>query len=105
FASEGARTWLYSAAAHGDAAAGAAGSAIAAFYLNLLGHAVGWPSPRGGAQALSDALVSYLRSLGGSVRVNAPVERIETAGGWVTGVWLAGGEALAAPVVIATVMP
>ncbi len=105
FASEGARTWLYSAAAHGDAPADAAGSAIAAFYLNLLGHAVGWPSPRGGAGALSDALVSYLRSLGGSVRLNAPVERIEASGGRVTGARLAGGEPVEAPVVIATVMP
>ncbi len=105
FASDGARTWLYSAAAHGDAPADAAGSGIAAFYLNLLGHAVGWPSPRGGAQALSDALVAYLRTLGGSVRVNARVERIETGGGRVAGVRLAGGETLGAPVVIATVMP
>jgi phytoene dehydrogenase-like protein len=105
FSSEGARTWLYSAAAHGDAAPDAAGSGIAAFYLNLLGHAVGWPSPRGGAGALSDALVAHLQSLGGSVRVNAPVERIETAGGRVSGVWLAGGEAVRAPLVIATVMP
>jgi phytoene dehydrogenase-like protein len=105
FTSEGARTWLYSAAAHGDAPVDAAGSGIAAFYLNLLGHAVGWPSPRGGASALSDALVAYLRSLGGSVRVNAPVERISVAGGRVTGVRVAGGESLDAPVVIATVMP
>lgn len=104
FASEGARTWLYSAAAHGDAPPDAAGSAIAAVYLNLLGHAVGWPSPRGGASGLSDALVAYLRSLGGSVRVGTPVERIEIAGGRVTGVW-AAGEAFTAPVVIATVMP
>jgi len=105
FSSEGARTWLYSAAAHGDAAADAPGSAIAAFYLNLLGHAVGWPSPRGGASALSDALVSYLRSLGGEVRVGAAVERISVASGRVTGVAVAGGETLDAPIVIATVMP
>ena len=39
----------------------APGSAIAAFYLNLLGHAVGWPSPKGGAQQLTDALVALLR--------------------------------------------
>jgi phytoene dehydrogenase-like protein len=104
FASEGARTWLYSAAAHGDAPPDAAGSAIAAFYLNLLGHAVGWPSPRGGASGLSDALVGYLRSLGGTIRMGTPVERIEIAGGRVTGVW-AAGEAFTAPVVIATVMP
>jgi phytoene dehydrogenase-like protein len=105
FGADGSRTWLYSAAAHGDAPPAAAGSAIAAFYLNLLGHAVGWPSPRGGAQALSEALVSYLGSRGGEVRTNAPVERITSANGRVTGVQLAGGEALAAPVVIATVMP
>jgi phytoene dehydrogenase-like protein len=104
FASEGARTWLHSAAAHGDAPADSAGSGIAAFYLNLLGHAVGWPSPRGGASGLSDALVGYLRSLGGAIRVGTPVERIEIAGGRVTGVW-AAGEAFTAPIVIATVMP
>jgi phytoene dehydrogenase-like protein len=105
FEDGGSRAWLYSAALHGDTPPGAAGSAIAAFYLNLLGHAVGWPSPRGGAQRLSDALVSYLRSRGGEVRTSAPVERVTSAAGHVTGVQLAGGEALAAPVVIATVMP
>ena len=46
-----ARAWLYGAAVHGDAPPTAPGSAIAAAYLNLLGHAVGWPSPRGGARA------------------------------------------------------
>ncbi len=34
-----------------------AGSAIAAAHLNLMGHAVGWPSPEGGAGRLADALV------------------------------------------------
>ncbi len=60
FDSPDARAWLYGAALHGDAPPDAAGSGIAAFYLNLLGHAVGWPSPRGGAERLTDALVSYL---------------------------------------------
>jgi phytoene dehydrogenase-like protein len=105
FEDGGSRAWLYGAALHGDTPPGGAGSAIAAFYLNLLGHAVGWPSPRGGAQGLSDALVSYLRSRGGEVRTSAPVEQITAAGGHVTGVRLAGGETLAAPTVIATVMP
>jgi phytoene dehydrogenase-like protein len=31
------------------------------------GHAVGWPAAKGGSQRLTDALVSYLRSLGGDV--------------------------------------
>jgi phytoene dehydrogenase-like protein len=42
------------------------GAAIA-LMLMLAGHAVGWPSPRGGAQTLADALASYLRSLGGEI--------------------------------------
>src|SRR4029079_11155755 len=43
FESGGARAWLYGAAMHGDAPVLKPGSAIAGFYLNLLGHAVGWP--------------------------------------------------------------
>ena len=62
FESGGARAWLYGAAMHGDAPVLKPGSAIAGVYLNLLGHAVGWPSPRGGAGRLTDALVGYLRS-------------------------------------------
>lgn len=30
-------------------------------------HAVGWPIPQGGAQAITDALVEHLQSLGGSI--------------------------------------
>jgi phytoene dehydrogenase-like protein len=30
-------------------------------------HAVGWPAARGGSQRIADALVSYLRSMGGQV--------------------------------------
>jgi phytoene dehydrogenase-like protein len=42
------------------------GGAIA-LMMALAGHAHGWPVARGGAQALTDALVGYLRSLGGEV--------------------------------------
>jgi len=71
FASADARAWLYGSAGHGDVPPTGAGSAIAVTYLNLLGHAVGWPSPRGGAQRLTDALVSYLERRGGEVRTGA----------------------------------
>ena len=71
----GSRAWLYGAAMHGDTPPDGAGSAIAAFYLNLLGHAVGWPSPRGGAERLTDALVSYFKSLGGEIRTSARVQQ------------------------------
>jgi phytoene dehydrogenase-like protein len=101
-----ARAWLYGAAGHGDALPTAPGSAIAATYLNLMGHAVGWPSPEGGAERLTDALVGYLEALGGTVRTGARVERVVTgAGRRVAGVRLAGGEAVAADVVVADVMP
>jgi phytoene dehydrogenase-like protein len=99
------RAWLYGSAGHGDVPPTGAGSAIAVTYLNLLGHAVGWPSPEGGAQRLTDALASYLRELGGEVRTGATVERIEAAGGRVAGVRLAGGERLAGEIVVADVMP
>ena len=105
FRSDAARAWLYGSAGHGDVPPTGPGSAIAVAYLNLLGHAVGWPSPAGGAGALTDALVSYLRSLGGVVRTEALVTRIVSRGRRVGGVALAGGDGLDADVVIADVMP
>jgi phytoene dehydrogenase-like protein len=43
-------------------------------------HAVGWPIPRGGAQSITDALISYLRLLGGSLQTGTPVERLDSLG-------------------------
>jgi phytoene dehydrogenase-like protein len=100
-----ARVWMHGAAMHGDTPPDGWGSAIAGFYLTLLGHAVGWPSPRGGAGKFTAALVSYLRSLGGEVRVNAPVARVLHDDDRVRGVELEGGERLEAATVVADVMP
>ncbi|HWH92921.1 MAG TPA: NAD(P)/FAD-dependent oxidoreductase [Baekduia sp.] len=105
FESGDARAWLYGAAMHGDTPPQKPGGAIAAAYLNLLGHAVGWPSPRGGAGRIADALVGYLTSLGGHVRTGARVERVIVAGGRVVGVGVAGGEEVRAGIVVADVMP
>jgi phytoene dehydrogenase-like protein len=105
FAGDGSRAWLYGSAMHGDAPPEAPGSAITGVYLNLLGHAVGWPSPRGGAARVIDALVGYLRSLGGELRTGATVVRVLSAGGRASGVQLAGGERIAGRTVIADVMP
>jgi phytoene dehydrogenase-like protein len=105
FEADGSRAWLYGSAMHSDVPPTGRGSAIAAAYLTLLGHGAGWPSPEGGAGRLADALVSYLRELGGTIRTGASVTRLLAERGRVVGVELAGGERLAAALVIADVMP
>jgi phytoene dehydrogenase-like protein len=45
--------------------------------LGILGHAVGWPMPRGGSQKIADALSGYLRSLGGKIVTDALIESID----------------------------
>jgi phytoene dehydrogenase-like protein len=105
FEGDGSRAWLYGSAMHSDVPPVGGGSAIAAAYMNLLGHGVGWPSPEGGAGRLAEALVSYLGELGGTVRTGATVTKFAVERNRVVGVELAGGERLAAPLVIADVMP
>jgi phytoene dehydrogenase-like protein len=55
------------------------GRATASFGLVLAAsaHAVGWPIARGGSQAITDALVSCFRELGGEVLTGHPVERLD----------------------------
>jgi phytoene dehydrogenase-like protein len=45
--------------------------------LGILGHAVGWPMPRGGSQKIADALSGYLRSLGGEIITDTLIESID----------------------------
>ena len=99
------RAWLYGAAMHGDVPPHGAGSAIAATYLALLGHAVGWPSPEGGAERLAEALVARLRELGGDVRCGARVTRVAVERGRVTGVATADGDRVGASLVVADTSP
>jgi phytoene dehydrogenase-like protein len=104
FQGEG-RAWLHGSALHGDAPLNAAGSAILAMYLHLLGHAVGWPSPEGGAARLIDALVAHLAELGGDTRTGAAGERVRVRSGRVAAIEVAGGDTIETPVVIADTTP
>ncbi|MFP5364083.1 MAG: phytoene desaturase family protein [Thermoleophilia bacterium] len=97
--------WLYGSSLHGDAPLDGAGSAIAGVWLNLLGHAVGWPSPEGGAGAITSALASLLHELGGETRTSTPAARVLVSRRRVTGVELAGGERVASRTVITTTTP
>ncbi len=105
FQADGSRAWLTGTAMHANTPPGDHGSAIAAFYLHVLAHATGWPSPKGGARALSDALLSVLRAAGGEVHCGARVQSITSAAGRVTGVQTADGTTHRARTVVATVMP
>lgn len=101
----GSKAWLYGSAMHGDVPPDGAGSAIAAAHLNLMGHAVGWPSPEGGAGRLAEALAGYLESLGGRVRTGAPVTRLHVEHGRVSAAEVGGEERVPARTVVADVSP
>jgi phytoene dehydrogenase-like protein len=64
-------------AAHGMLPLDAPASASFGLVLATLGHAVGWPLPRGGSQAIADAMASYLRSLGGEIETGRQVESLD----------------------------
>jgi phytoene dehydrogenase-like protein len=55
-------------------------SAAFGLALGLLGHDAGWPFPRGGSQRISDALASYLRSLGGEIETGRRIDSLAELG-------------------------
>ena len=52
-------------------------SAAFGLVLGTTGHAVGWPMPKGGSQSISNALASYLTSLGGEIALGRRVESMD----------------------------
>jgi phytoene dehydrogenase-like protein len=81
FEGEPARALFAGLAAHSILPLESIASASFGLVLGLTGHAVGWPLPRGGSQAIADALASYLRSLGGEITTGAPVESLAELSG------------------------
>ncbi|HSY48902.1 MAG TPA: NAD(P)/FAD-dependent oxidoreductase [Thermoanaerobaculia bacterium] len=73
FKGDAARALLGGCAAHSFLPLDEAGSASFGLVLALSGHAVGWPCAQGGSVAIINALASYLRSLGGTIRTSTPV--------------------------------
>jgi len=76
FHGEKARALMAGLAGHSFLPLTAPGSAAIGLVLGMMGHAVGWPFPRGGAQAITDALVACLREHGGVLECNAPVRSL-----------------------------
>jgi phytoene dehydrogenase-like protein len=52
-------------------------SALFGLVLGALGHAFGWPLPKGGSQSIADALASYLISLGGEIFTGVRVRSVD----------------------------
>jgi phytoene dehydrogenase-like protein len=52
-------------------------SAGAGLLLGILGHAVGWPIPRGGSHMIVDALAAYFLSLGGEIISGVEIKSID----------------------------
>jgi phytoene dehydrogenase-like protein len=77
FEGEKARGLFAGNAAHSFLPMEQAPSAAFGLVLSTVGHAAGWPFPKGGSQKIADALVSYLRSLGGEVQTGVRVRYVE----------------------------
>lgn len=73
FREEKARALFAGLAAHSILPLDRPPTAAVGLMFGATAHAVGWPLPRGGSQALADALASYLRSLGVEIETGRPV--------------------------------
>jgi phytoene dehydrogenase-like protein len=76
FTGERARAFFGGCAAHSMVPLTRRGTAAFGLVLAVSGHRFGWPFARGGAQRLTDALASHLRSLGGELQAGAPVRSL-----------------------------
>ncbi|HET8907115.1 MAG TPA: NAD(P)/FAD-dependent oxidoreductase [Ktedonobacterales bacterium] len=76
FKGEHARAMFMGMAAHSMLPMEQPVSAAAGLVLGGLGHAVGWPLPRGGSQRIVDALAAYLRDLGGEIVTGAEIRSL-----------------------------
>jgi phytoene dehydrogenase-like protein len=77
FRGERARALFAGLAAHSMLPLEQRPSAAFGLTLGITAHALGWPIPYGGAQKITDALASYLRSLGGTIMTETQVESLD----------------------------
>ncbi len=77
FKGERARALFAGIAAHSFLSFDAPMSSAAGVMLGAAAHAVGWPIPRGGSSAITNALVAHLKELGGEVHTSRRVNAAE----------------------------
>lgn len=76
FSTEPAKALLAGLGAHSFLPLSDPGSAAFALVLGMLAHAVGWPIPRGGAQAITRALSQHFQALGGTIQTDVSITRL-----------------------------
>jgi phytoene dehydrogenase-like protein len=76
FRTEQARSLFAGVAAHAILPLERPLTAAFGLVVGMLGHAVGWPMPRGGSQTIADALAALVRSHGGEIVTDAPVSTL-----------------------------
>ncbi|MGB7136663.1 MAG: NAD(P)/FAD-dependent oxidoreductase [Acidobacteriaceae bacterium] len=77
FRTERARALFAGLAAHSFLSLDEPLSPAVGMVLGAAAHVVGWPVPRGGAQAIPDAMVAHLRDLGGTLHTGRRVARLD----------------------------
>jgi len=96
FESEAARRVLPSLALHVDVGPDDWFGSGLGYVLGLTASTGGYAVPRGGAQSITNALVTLLERHGGRLRLASRVERISVRGRRAVGVVLEGGEEISA---------
>ena len=77
FETEEARALLAGNAAHAGTPLDSFPPSAVGLTLTIAAHAVGWPVPRGGAGAITQALAMHFRSLGGTIITDEPVDTLD----------------------------
>jgi phytoene dehydrogenase-like protein len=76
FSDTQARALLAGLAAHSILPLDSPGTAAFSLIFAVLGHAVGWPLPKGGSQKLTDALVAYFATMGGTIVTDTRIDSV-----------------------------
>lgn len=77
FRTDAARALWAGIAAHSARPFTSPGGSAFGMLLAALGHHVGWPFPRGGAGAITQALAGYLESMGGEIVLDRRITALE----------------------------
>lgn len=92
FSGAGARLLVAGCTLHADLTLEETGGGMYGWLLAMLGQQYGFPVPAGGAQRITDAMVSRLHAAGGQIRYGVWVDRVAVASGRAVGVRASDGQ-------------